>query len=138
MRVCKPLTPLELSVLKACIMEDTGEWGDLVAMRGCKKYEFKRLAIKYLKWLSNGQGVIKFNPGGPAVSGEATLKNGVYVVIQNICHGIMYRVDEKGGNLWVPASEIGSRDWYDAIVNSRWSYQAKAQRSQHRKASVQP
>ena len=110
----KPLTDEEIRQLRDFINDRPpgGEWGDLVRMGG-NKAEFKRIAVKYLRWLSRGVGKIKFNPAGPAASGEAILDGDFYVMIQAIPYGILWRLDRRGANMWVSADKIGSREWYD-------------------------
>lgn len=110
------LTAIELNKLQTLIQDPGHEdWGDPVP--GSKKGEFKRLATKYLRWLADGQGKVKFTPGGVAVSGEATLiVRTVYVQISANPHGILWRVTPKGGNRWLPVSQMNDRSWFDQAL----------------------
>lgn len=117
----KPLSSVELARLQELLRMDGVEWGDVVKYRGQKslKAEFKDLAVKYLKWLLGASvGKIKFNAGGPAVSGEAILDGSPYVMISaGTAHlGVLYRAQKGSGNQWLPLHAMGDRGWYDALV----------------------
>ena len=96
---------------------DPGPWGD--AVPGGKKGEFKRIALAWLRGLVSDipktDYKISFNPGGSAVSGEATLRSPrLYVHISANGIGLLYRratatvAAEKAGNLWMPANFLSN------------------------------
>ncbi len=101
--------------------------GDVVApikavgYPGSKKYHFKKDSKKLLKWVAENLGLgkgsyeVRFNAGGPAVSGEAVLHaEKLYVTILELSQGVrvMYRTcrgrkDYSGGpNNWCPIEHL--------------------------------
>lgn len=72
--------------------------GDLVRIAGTlsEKSQFKELAEKFLRATAKAMGLsdfeVHFNPGGPAVSGDAYLySDRVFVAINADAHGVLYR-----------------------------------------------
>ena len=101
------------------------------------KSKFKRLATAYLKHVAaklgfkRGDFEISFNPGGPAVSGEAYLySTGVFFMLSGASiHGALYRrcdrvpatrsrakpgqvewAHTRSGNCWMPLSTLTDID----------------------------
>lgn len=95
----------------------SGVRGDCVP--GSSKGEFRRLSRRVLLAVAAGLGLspgsydLRFNAGGPAVSGEATLHaETLYVQISDTPLGILYRScegrkDYRGGaNRWLPLRDL--------------------------------
>lgn len=118
-----PLTPKELATLQSMMAACPGDWG--APIPGSQKNKFKQLGMKYLRWLSKGEGKITFNPGGEAVSGESLLRLGAVTVeisatgFGGKSFGVRYQLKKHGWNNWLPLEKMGSREWFDeALVAS--------------------
>lgn len=79
-------------ILAREIRGDAFKWKGQVSI----KQRFKDLATAYLKLLVKELGLkdfdIHFNPGGPAISGEVTLRSDrIYVQINGEAWGVLYR-----------------------------------------------
>lgn len=103
--------------------------GDLVRIDSQEsvKSKFKRLATAYLKHVADKLGFkrgdfeVSFNPGGPAVSGEAYLySTGVFFMLSGASiHGALYRRCDR-----VPATgsraKPGQATWSHTRSGNRW------------------